>query len=82
MTSTSTTLNKKAALADLKKRKKKNEPKVKNNANLYAGSPMYFYCRYCLAETDVLPESWDPRFTTPKKICNKCKDLKNRGLIS
>jgi len=49
-----------------------------DNGSLYAGSPMYFYCRKCRTQTDVLPESY---ITRPKTICDPCKILEDHGLI-
>ena len=49
-----------------------------DNGSLYAGSPMYFYCRECRVQTDVLPESY---LTRPKTICNPCKILEEHGLL-
>lgn len=52
-----------------------------NNASLYAGSNMYYYCISCGHLSDVLPELWDPRVTQPKKICNECQALKDLGWL-
>ena len=52
-----------------------------DNSSLYAGSPMYYYCTGCGLQSDVLPEEWDPRVTTPKKICDDCKHLKDLDLL-
>lgn len=70
-------MTKTAALKDLAKRKKR-QPKHINNADLYAGSPMYFYCVECGHESDVLPESYTCR---PKQLCVKCQELKDKGWI-
>lgn len=48
-----------------------------NNSNLYAGSPMYYYCKYCGALTDTLPENW--WVSLPKKICDDCQTLIELG---
>ena len=53
----------------------KKEKKV-NNAYLYAGSPMYYYCRICGVQTDVLPESHVER---PKRYCDDCEELRAAG---
>ncbi len=42
------------------------------NEDLYAGSPMYYYCRVCGLESDRLPEDWWK--TRPKKICGACAE--------
>lgn len=56
-------------MIDFETRKKQNSKIVrKNNAALYAGSPMYYYCRSCGAEM-IEPEShsWPaPRY------CSDC----------
>jgi hypothetical protein len=66
---------KEEALAQFRERKN-NPPKQINNASLYAGSPMYFYCRLCGHESDVLPESYTCR---PKSLCGKCQTAKDMG---
>lgn len=68
----------KKALAALAKRIK-NCPEQIDNSRLYAGSPMYFYCRLCGHQSDVLPESY---WGTPNKYCKLCKELRaaNPGL--
>ncbi len=49
-----------------------------NNASLYAGSSMYYYCRKCRVQTQTLPES---HICKPTTICNPCKILDDHGLI-
>lgn len=61
------------ALAVLAKRIKKC-PAQMNNSALYAGSPMYFYCRICGHESDCLPESYS---SSPKCYCAPCQELKD-----
>lgn len=51
-----------------------NQPKQIDNASLYAGSPMYFYCKLCGHLADKLPESY---ISPPKKYCTDCKQLKD-----
>ena len=58
------------ALAERRAESAKTEPI--NNASLYAGSPMYFYCRTCGAIADVLPEAY---ISEPKDYCDECKAL-------
>jgi hypothetical protein len=55
-----------------------NKPSKVNNAGLYAGSPMYFYCVSCGHASDVLPESYT---SPPKKLCEKCQFLKDSGWL-
>lgn len=67
-----------ARLVELHKHRRANAPKRINNAELYAGSPMYFYCVHCGHQSDVLPESYTGR---PKSKCHFCQDLINMGLL-
>ena len=66
------------ALEQFAKRKAENAGKQVDNSSLYAGSPMYYYCKFCGVQTDVLPES---HFCAPKRICDPCKVLNDHGLI-
>jgi uncharacterized OB-fold protein len=61
------------ALKALKARRRKSA-KVKkiDNSSLYAGSPMYFYCKTCGAIADILPENY---IAPPKKYCNQCQAM-------
>ena len=56
-------------------------PKQIDNASLYAGSPMYYYCTSCGHVADKLPENWDPQFTRPKQLCDECQNLKDLGWL-
>jgi len=49
-----------------------------DNSLLVAGSPMYFYCRYCGDLCDELPEEF---LTVPKIACAECDTLVMRGLL-
>jgi len=51
-----------------------NQPKQINNADLYAGSPMYYYCRVCGWLSDTKPEGWF--LNPPAKLCRECSALK------
>lgn len=51
-----------------------NKPEQIDNSRLYAGSPMYFYCKLCGHQSDVKPESYTD---APKKYCTLCKELKD-----
>lgn len=68
-----TTNGKEFALKALKARRE-SPPKQIDNASLYAGSPMYFYCISCNHVSDVLPESYLGR---PKNLCKECQALKD-----
>jgi hypothetical protein len=68
---------KKFALAEFKKRKALKTKQI-DNAMLYAGSPMYFYCKYCGVLSDELPESYT---IPPKRCCKECKALVDLGWI-
>jgi hypothetical protein len=52
-------------------------PKV-GNSNLYAGSPMYFYCTSCGHLADIMPESYRGQ---PRKLCTQCQELKDLGAL-
>lgn len=44
-----------------------------DNGDLPAGAPMYYYCRHCGLQSDVLPENWvdkPPHF----QVCEECAD--------
>lgn len=69
------------ALAELSRRKTENTPNVIDNKSLYAGSDMYFYCNCCKALTDQLPEDYIPDSDTPKKICDECQTLIDKGWL-
>jgi hypothetical protein len=66
------------ALAKFAERKA-NAPEKIDNAQLPAGSPMYYYCGLCGVLVAVKPEDWweDP----PPKLCSECTELKEAGLI-
>lgn len=49
-----------------------------DNAGLHAGSPMYFYCKYCKSPTEVLPEDY---IFPPFKTCSQCYGLEEHGWI-
>lgn len=66
------------ALAQYKKRKEDNAGKQIDNSALHAGSPMYYYCRFCGVLTERLPESHRSR---PITICDPCDVLHKHGLI-
>ena len=66
---------KEEALAAFRERKA-NQPKHVNNASLYAGSPMYYYCQMCGHESDVLPEC---HYGASRKLCGPCQTMKDMG---
>jgi hypothetical protein len=73
-----TTKGKEFALKALAERRVENATKERiNNADLWAGSPMYFYCKSCGGQSDVLPESYIPGPNRPKKLCDECQALKD-----
>jgi rubrerythrin len=61
-----------------KKRRYENEGKQIDNASLYAGSPMYYYCRFCGILTMRVPESYCGQI---KEVCDPCEVLHAHGLI-
>ena len=68
-------LTKEEALKQLAYRKE-HQPKHVDNASLYAGSPMYYYCRSCGWESDVLPEC---HVSAPRRLCEACQNLKDQN---
>lgn len=66
------------ALEQYNKRKAQHEGKQINNSSLPAGSPMYYYCRFCGCPTETLPES---HMSAPKTKCDPCEALHIHGLI-
>lgn len=68
----------KLALKQYHERKAANRGKQINNSSLYAGSPMYYYCKFCGVLTETLPES---HLSRPKTICDPCKILHEHGLL-
>jgi hypothetical protein len=44
-----------------------------DNSELYAGSDMYYYCKYCGILSDQLPETW--WLNPPSRICDHCQTL-------
>ncbi len=74
-----TTFDSDLALKQFNKRKKENSKKEQiNNSSLRAGSPMYYYCRFCGGHTETLPEN---HFGAGKTVCDPCKVLRDHGLI-
>lgn len=73
-----TDFNKEIALEQYNKRREENKGKQIDNSSLHAGSPMYFYCRFCAVQTEVLPELYTK---VPCTICAPCKVLHEHGLI-
>ena len=55
----------------------KNDKHV-NNADLHAGSPMYFYCPKCRDIRAVLSEGYT---SSPPRHCTPCEVLVEHGLI-
>lgn len=73
--------NRDVAVADFCKRKEENNKRERvNNSSLWAGAPMYYYCRYCGA-VDIKPENFDPCCNPVKDPCEKCKELLANGGI-
>ena len=65
-------------LRALLKRRKDNKAIVKkNNASLWAGSPMYYYCNSCDDEM-ALPEA---HTCAAPRLCRECQGLVNLGLL-
>jgi hypothetical protein len=66
------------AISTFVERKTKNAGKQIDNSTLYAGSPMYYYCRHCECHTQTLSESHSGR---PITVCTPCEALDVHGLI-
>ncbi len=71
-----TMTEKESALIALAERKS-NPPEQIDNSSLYAGSPMFFYCKICEG-TIVLPESFT---CAVPKLCVECNFLKEMGWL-
>ncbi len=70
---------KQQALEALAERKEASS-KVKriNNADLYAGQPMYFYCGTCGVNHVKLPEDY---ITPPTRHCYQCQPILDNGWL-
>ncbi len=67
------------ALTQFRKRKAENAQKERiDNSSLYAGSPMYYYCKFCGEHTETLPEC---HTQAPRVVCDPCGVLNVHGLI-
>jgi hypothetical protein len=66
------------AMEQYRKRKSDNQGKQLDNSSMPAGSPMYYYCKFCGIHTETLPES---HMNAPKVICTPCEYLHAHGLI-
>jgi hypothetical protein len=71
-------INLDVAMEQYNKRKEANKGKQIDNSSMQAGSPMYYYCRFCSVHTQTLPESHS---SAPKTVCDPCKILHDHGLI-
>jgi NAD-dependent SIR2 family protein deacetylase len=70
-----TTKGRTFALAALAERRERSAKTGKiDNLSLYAGSPMYYYCKSCGGLADTLPEC---HISTPKSLCDECRALKD-----
>ena len=68
----------KAVKAFFERKEENSKKKRINNTSLYAGSAMFYYCRYCGAE-DIKDECFDPRTNPIKNPCDACKELIAKG---
>src|SRR5674476_256857 len=61
-------------LSDLRERRERmmDEGQI-DNSTLYAGDPLYYYCKFCGVQTDVKPENWF--LHPPKATCGDCDVL-------
>lgn len=58
--------------------KRNSKEKQINNSDLPAGSPMYYYCKKCLAYITTLPEC---HFGRAPSLCTACEFLVKQGVI-
>lgn len=49
-----------------------------DNSKLYAGSPMYYYCKGCNITTEILPET---HTCVPKTWCDPCVVIRDSGIL-
>ena len=72
-----TTEAQKTMLTGLKRRRKEAKGVKKiNSASLYAGSPMYYYCKLCELLAAKLPET---HLCAAPRYCEPCKVMVNQG---
>lgn len=50
-----------------------------DNSSLYAGEPMYFYCKYCGVPTEVLSEDY---LFPPFEKCSQCSGLEKMNWLN
>lgn len=68
-----------AAVNAFHERKAANSQKERvDNGSLWAGSPMYYYCRHC-GEEDKKPEIFNLRTNPIKNPCDPCRELIEKG---
>lgn len=58
--------------------RRENKPEKVDNGSLYAGSPMYYYCRHCDGLAAKLAE--DHR-GPPPPLCQECKEMDDNGWL-
>jgi hypothetical protein len=78
MSEPATLRGKEYALEKLAERRD-NQPEQIDNAELPAGSPMYYYCISCGHLADTKPENW--YMVLPHKLCLECRALKELGWL-
>lgn len=72
-------LDSEVAMAQFEKRRAANAKRGRiDNAALPAGAPMFYYCRFCGAQTETLPESHNK---APRVTCEACEVLVAHGLV-
>ena len=73
-------LDKDIAIESFVRRYNKHSKEEKiDNSKLYAGSPMYFYCRGCTCHVATLPECY---ISPPPRYCDSCKVLVDHGILN
>ena len=66
------------AMEQYHKRKAANAGKQIDNSALVAGAPMFYYCKFCGAPTEALPEG---HLRAPVTTCHPCQVLHDHGLV-
>ena len=61
------------------KANQQSQPYRRDNADLPAGSPMYYYCKACGKFITALPEA---HFSPAPRYCEDCEDLHQEALLA
>lgn len=72
------TVHGKAVALEALAKRRANPPEHVDNSKLYAGSPMYYYCKACSGLAAVLAEG---HISAPPALCDECRALKDLGWL-